>query len=189
MSNPEQHADAEDRPEDEANDTVADHDEPTPEGDEAPDVQAQLEDAQATAQRHFDDLLRVRAEMENLRKRNLREVEKARKFGIERFATDLLLVSDSLEQGLAATDDSSVGQLREGMELTLKMLDKVLKDHGIEVIDPLNQPFDPELHEAMSMVPGGAEHEPDTVMTVVQKGYLLNERLIRPARVVVAKAS
>ena len=156
--------------------------------DAAVDLQTQLDEAQAQAQNHWDALLRLRAEMENLRKRNTREVEKARRFGIERFATDLLLVADSLEQGLAAaTTEPTVDQLIEGMKLTLKMLGKVMTDHGIQVIDPEGEAFDPELHEAMSMIPATEGQPANTVLNVVQRGYLLNERLIRPARVIVAK--
>jgi molecular chaperone GrpE len=131
------------------------------------------------------------AEMENLRKRAQRDVEQARKFAVERFAGELLNVRDSLEMGLAAASEAQgedqVTRLREGKEMTLKQLDGVFEKFGLEVIDPVGDVFNPELHEAMAMQPS-ADHKPDTVISVVQKGYLLNGRLLRPARVLVARA-
>lgn len=172
------------------NDTTKDIEtdvEPTPAA-QAEDA-AQSEEALNKAQQHYEEMLRARAELENLRRRGEREMEKARKFALERFMRDLLEVRDSLERGLEASgdDSASVASLREGQELTFRLLDQALKSNGLEVIDPEGQPFDPERHEAMSLLPT-SEHEPDTVVSVVQKGFVLHERLLRPARVIVAKA-
>lgn len=148
----------------------------------------QLEEAQAQAQEHFDKALRTQAEMENLRKRTARDVENARKYALEKFAGELLAVRDSLEMGLdAARGETDVEKIREGTELTLKMLVQVMEKFGVEAVDPQGQRFDPDRHQAMSMQPN-AELEPNTVMAVLQKGYLLNDRLLRPAMVVVSKA-
>ena len=132
-----------------------------------------------------DVLLRERAEIENQRKRLQRDVEQARKFANERLLGDLLPVFDGLEHGLLA-DTTDTAALREGMDLTLKALTKVGEGNGLKVIDPLGQPFNPELHQAMTMVdaPGKA---PNTVVAVMQKGYVLNDRLLRPALVAIAK--
>ncbi len=148
---------------------------------------AQLEQAQRRMQSAEERALRLQAEMDNLRKRTLREVENAHKFGTEKLLSELLPVVDSLELGLGAAegDKSEVVAMREGMELTLKMLRAALEKFGIEVIDPAGQPFDPESHQAISMQPGTGAPS-NTVLTVVQKGYRLNGRLLRPAMVVVA---
>lgn len=184
-------AEAEDR----AEETAGEQDEEAPAGqaDEgAAGVEEtagdELAEARARAEENWEALLRTRAEMENLRKRNARDLEQTRKFALERFVKDLLPVVDSLEQGLqAAREQGGVEKLVEGNELTLKMFGKVLSDHGVEEIDPRGEKFDPAIHEAMTMQPS-EEHEPETVMMVLQKGYLLNGRLVRPARVVVASA-
>jgi molecular chaperone GrpE len=131
-----------------------------------------------------EDYLRLAAEMENLRKRSAREAASARQFAIERFAGELLGVVDSLEMGLAAAG-ASAEALREGSEATLRQLVSALEKHGVGVVDPEGEPFDPQQHEAMTMQPSESA-EPGSVMTVVQKGYTLNGRLLRPARVVVA---
>ena len=148
-----------------------------------------LEDARARADEHWDQVLRLQAELDNLRKRQQRELENAHKYALERFVQELLPVKDSLEMGLAAgreLEDENSAKLCEGTELTLKMLQTALEKFGVQEIEPEGQPFDPELHQAMSAVPSeGAE--PNTVLNVMQKGYLLNDRLIRPAMVVVAK--
>ena len=137
--------------------------------------------------KHREAMLRMQAEMENLRKRLARDAEKSRKFALERIMKDLLQVRDSMERGLEMADESAtVESLREGQELTLKMLAKVLQDHDLEVIDPAGQPFDPEWHEAMTVMPS-AELDENTVVEVLQKGYRLHDRLIRPARVVVSR--
>ena len=132
-------------------------------------------------------LLRERAEIENQRKRLQRDLEQARKFANEKLLGDLLPVFDSLERGLTVVN-ADTAALREGMDLTLKALGKVGEASGLKVVDPLGQPFNPELHQAMSMVdaPGTA---PNTVVAVMQKGYVLNERLLRPALVAIAKPS
>ncbi len=152
----------------------------------ADSLEAQLEAAQAKATENWEQYLRAVAEMDNLRRRTARDLENAHKFGIEKFVTELLPVMDSMSLGLAA-EDASAESLREGMELTMSMLHKMMEKLGIEEIDPLNEKFDPEKHQAMSMQPS-ADVEPNTVIAVMQKGYLLNGRLIRPAMVMVSKA-
>ena len=152
----------------------------------ADSLEAQLEAAQAKAAENWDNLLRAKAEMDNLRRRNAKDVENAHKYGIEKFVNELLPVMDSMSLGLAA-EDASAESLREGMELTMNMLVKMMENLGIEEIDPMNEKFDDEKHQAMSMQPN-ADVEPNTVIAVMQKGYSLNERLIRPAMVMVSKA-
>ena len=152
----------------------------------ADSLEAQLEAAQAKAAENWDNLLRAKAEMDNLRRRNAKDVENAHKYGIEKFVNELLPVMDSMSLGLAA-EDASAESLREGMELTMNMLVKMMENLGIEEIDPMNEKFDAEKHQAMSMQPN-ADVEPNTVIAVMQKGYSLNERLIRPAMVMVSKA-
>jgi molecular chaperone GrpE len=152
-----------------------------------PSLEEALSAAEQELARHRDAMLRMQAEMENLRKRLLRDVERSRKFALERIMKDLLDVRDSMERGLEAADESAtVESLREGQQLTLRMLTKVLEDHDLEVIDPKGQPFDPELHEAMTVMPAGDVDE-NTVIEVLQKGFRLHDRLIRPARVVVSR--
>jgi molecular chaperone GrpE len=125
--------------------------------------------------------------MENLRKRMSRDLDRSRKLALEGIMNDLLPVRDSLERGLeAAEEGGTMEALREGKALTMRMLGKVMSDHGLEVIDPRGEAFNPELHEALSMLPSD-EHPANTVMDVIQKGYRLHERLIRPARVVVSR--
>ena len=156
-----------------------------PDGEE---LRLLLEDARAKADEHWDLVLRTNAEMENLRKRQQRELDAARKFALENFVSELLQVRDSLELGVqAATDPSAdVNSLREGSELTLKLLNDVMSKFGVEQIHPEGEPFDPELHQAMSMVPRD-DVPPNTVVTVVQRGYTLNGRLVRPAMVMVSQ--
>ena len=132
-------------------------------------------------------MLRERAELDNQRKRLRRDLEQARRFANEKLLADLLPVLDNLERGLAV-DRSDVAGLRSGVELTMRELARVIDSHGLKVVDPVGQPFDPERHQAMSMVPS-AEHAPGTVVAVMQKGYVLNDRLLRPALVAVAKAT
>ena len=141
--------------------------------------------AEAKAEENWDRYLRAAAELENVRKRAARDIENAHKFGLERFGKELLAVRDTLEMGLAAADGASVESLIEGKEATLKLLTTVLQQFGIEEVDPAGEPFDPELHEAISMQPS-EDVEPGSVVTVVQKGYTLNGRLLRPAMVIVA---
>jgi molecular chaperone GrpE len=149
-----------------------------------------LEDARAKADEHWNQLLRANAELENTRRRAKQDVENAHKYALEKFALELLPVKDSLEMGLAAVSaeaNESVTQLKEGTELTLKMLAAAMEKFGISEVDPNGEAFDPAVHQAMSMQES-ADHAPNTVMAVMQKGYQLNDRLIRPAMVVVAKA-
>ena len=149
-----------------------------------------LEDARAKADEHWEMVIRARAESENLKKRHSRELENAHKFAIEKFVNELLPVRDSMELGLTAAQDESadVTKLVEGTELTLKLLTDVMGKFGIEEINPVGEPFNPEFHQAMAMQPS-SDVEPNTVLTVVQKGYTLNERLVRPAMVMVSQAA
>ncbi len=143
---------------------------------------------EAKADDHWARYLRTAAEMENVRKRAQRDVEKAHKFGLEKFAGDVLGVRDSIAMGLdAAKDQATVEALIEGSEMTLKLLEQVLARHGVTEINPAGQPFDPEWHEALAMI-DSPEAEPNTVVQVVQTGYEINGRLLRAARVMVAKA-
>lgn len=149
-------------------------------------LRAALLEAEAAAEENWNKYLRSVAELENMRKRAVREAENARKFGVERFAAELLAVVDSLEMGLEAGPAASAEALLEGKAATLKLLHSAMDKAGITVIDPVGEPFNPQLHEAMSMQPSDTA-EPDSVLAVVQKGYELNGRLLRPARVIVAK--
>ena len=151
-------------------------------------LQRELDQALAKADEHWKLYLGAHAEMENLRKRAEREVQNAHKFALERFFGELLPVRDSLELGLAAASDAvDIAKLREGVELTLKQLTTAMEKFGAREVDPLGAKFDPGQQEAMAMLPTD-QAEPNTVVQVVQKGYLLNERLIRPAKVIVAQA-
>jgi molecular chaperone GrpE len=137
-----------------------------------------------------EQLLRVQAEMQNVRRRAERDVENAHKFALEKFATELLSVVDNLERALSAinTEDESQKSVAEGIELTLKTFIDVLAKFNVEAVEPEGQPFDADLHQAVSTVPN-SEVEPNTVIDVFQKGYTLNGRLIRPAMVVVSKTA
>ncbi len=154
----------------------------------APDLETELQEARNEAASHLDDFLRARAELDNLRKRSARDIENAHKVGLERFMTELLPVKDSVELGLNAADgaEADADKLREGLELTLKLFDAASEKFGLQEVNPEGQSFDPEYHQAMSMQEV-AGVEPGTVVTVVQKGYLLRDRLLRPAMVIVAK--
>lgn len=149
------------------------------------DLEARVLELEQQLGQMRDEQLRERADLENQRRRLIRDVEQARKFANEKLLGDLLPVIDSLEAGLAAS--GSLDKLREGIELTLRQLLRVAETNGLAAIDPAGHAFDPEKHQAMSMVeaPGSA---PGSVVQVYQKGYSLNERLIRPALVVVAKS-
>ncbi len=153
--------------------------------DDADSLAAQLQAARAELTQLREDSLRERAELENQRKRMARDIDMARKFANERVLGDLLPVIDSLEAGLTIQADTAQ-HLREGMELTLRQLLKVVTDNGLVAIDPAGKAFNPEQHQAMSMVES-AGHAPGDVVQVYQKGWLLNDRLLRPALVVVAK--
>ncbi|MES9869316.1 MAG: nucleotide exchange factor GrpE [Sedimenticola sp.] len=157
--------------------------------DNGEDLRLLLEDARAKADEHWDQLVRARAESENQRKRHERELENAHKFALERFVSELLAVRDSMELGLGAAQDGSadVEKLIEGTELTLKLLSDVMERFEVEQIDPVGEPFNPEFHQAMSIQPR-EDVPPNTVVTVVQKGYTLNGRLVRPAMVMVSQA-
>ncbi len=153
--------------------------------DEADAAQARIAELEGLVVALREEQLRERAELENQRKRMARDVEQARRFANERVLGDLLPVLDALERGLEATAADAL-RLREGTELTLKQLSKVIGDHGMEAVDPLGQAFDPEKHQAMSLV--DAPQQPaNCVVQVLQKGYLLHGRLLRPALVAVAK--
>jgi len=152
-------------------------------------LQLLLAEAQQQAAANLDKAIRVQAEMENLKKRVQKDLDDERKYGLAKFAKELLSVMDSLELGLRAAvgDSPEVVKLREGSELTFKQFESVFAKFNIEAIDPTGQPFNPELHQAMSMQVSPTA-EPGTVITSFQKGYILNGRLLRPAMVVVAKA-
>lgn len=173
--------------------TVVETDSETVDAAEAPsdaDLRLMLEDARSKADDHWDQLMRTRAEMDNLRKRQERELENAHKYALERFVGELLPVMDSMELGLnAALDESAnVEKLREGTELTLKLLSGVMEKFDVVQINPEGEPFNPELHQAMTMQPRD-DVPPNTVVAVVQKGYTLNGRLVRPAMVMVSQAA
>ena len=167
---------------------VEPHEELAPVEQDAAALASELKSAQKLAEEHWDTVLRTRAELDNMRKRSQREVENAHKYGLERVMDELLPVLDSLELGLSAARDENVevAKVREGIELTLKMLFSATGKFGLKEVDPLGEAFDPEYHQAIT-VQEAAGRDPGTVTTVVQKGYLLNDRLIRPAMVIVAQ--
>lgn len=152
------------------------------------DLNAALDELKEEAEKSRNQMLRAMAEMENMRRIAQRDVSKAHKYALEKFVRELLPVIDSLEGGLGAAEQDSeeMKPLREGMQLTYKMFLGVVSKFGVEQLDPHEQPFDPEQHEAVSMQPS-EDFKPNTVLMVVQKGYVLNERVIRPARVIVSK--
>ena len=152
--------------------------------DQPADPETALAEAQAKADENWERYMRAAAETENVRKRATRDVENAHKFALERFGKELLAVRDTLEMGLAA-DGASIESLLEGSNATLKLLGATMERFGIVQVDPEGEPFDPEFHEAISMQPS-EDVEPGSVVTVVQKGYTLNGRLLRPAMVIVA---
>jgi molecular chaperone GrpE len=150
-------------------------------------LQAELEAARARADDYWNKLVRTQAEMENLRKRSARELEQAHRYAVERFATELLAVKDSLEMGVdAASNEIEPEKLREGTELTLRMLVRAMEKFNIEEINPQDQPFDPARHQAMT-TQENSQLPPNTVVAVLQKGYAIGERLLRPAMVIVSK--
>lgn len=160
------------------------HAEPTGNAGAAPDDT--IEGLRREVEENWNKYLRAAAELDNFRKRSAREVEAARKFGAERLAQALLPVRDSLEAGLGAAGNTDAVTLIEGLRATLRLLDDAFAAAGIREIAPSGQPFDPSKHEALSLLPA-AGVEPYTVLEVVQKGYELNERLLRAAKVVVAR--
>lgn len=175
--------------------TVDTHDEasagaeqPQPDAAYVAELEQQLSDATNRAQAEKDNALRALAEMENLRRRAAQDVEKAQKFALEKFAGELLPVIDSLERALEHTDKESDAfqAVYEGVELTLKSLLSTVEKFGVLQIDPAGAPFDPNKHQAMSMVESN-EVAPNSVVAVMMKGYELNGRILRPAMVMVAK--
>ena len=176
-----------DRPEDAAEqsdkpETVEDHQEDVEQDEES---EVTLEELQARANENWDRYLRAAAETENVRKRASRDVEHARRYALEAFAKEMLTVRDSFEMGIEAAETADTASLVEGSAATLKLLTTTLERFGISEVDPIGEPFDPELHAAISMQPS-ADAEPGSVLLVAQKGYALNGRLLRPAMVVVA---
>lgn len=153
------------------------------------ELQSALEKALTKAEENWNLYLSARADMENIRKRGERDLQNAHKFALKDFVDTLLPVKDSLEMGIAAANETpDVDKLREGSELTLKLLIGAMEKFGVQEIDPLGAKFNPQLHEAMAMQPSTTA-EPNTVLQVIQKGYTLNERLIRPAMVIVARGA
>ena len=151
------------------------------------DLRVKLTILQDESKLNLDKAVRAQAEMENLRKRTVRDIENAHKYALEKFVQELLPVIDSLELGLSASAEvENVDDLRKGMDLTLEMIKKVMEKFGIAIVEAQGQKFNPELHEAVSTQEAG-EYKPGEVVAVMQKGYTLNDRLIRPAMVVVAK--
>ena len=147
-------------------------------------LEGQLEQAHAKVDENWDTVLRLKADLENLRRRNEKQVEDAHKFAAKKFIEELLPVADSMEMGLAAEGD--VAQIKEGVALTKKVFDSAMEKFGLAAVEPLGDKFDPELHQAMAMQPS-EEFEEGHVSAVMQKGYVLNGRLVRPAMVMVVK--
>lgn len=158
---------------------------PLAEKEITPSLEEMLRQAELNAQEHHDAWLRAKAETENVRRRALEDVEKARKFAMDKFAGDLLAVKDSLEAALGTGDTASVESLKSGVELTLKQLVSAFDKNNINEINPIGDKLDPNYHQAIGMVDG--EGEANTVAQVLQKGYALNERILRPALVMVTK--
>jgi molecular chaperone GrpE len=156
-----------------------------PPGDQLAELRAALEKAEATGTENWNRYLRAVAELDNVRKRASRDVEAARRSGVEKLAAELLGIVDSLEMGLETAGTATADSLLAGKQATLRLLKSAFDKFGIELLDPVGHPFDPQLHEAMSMQPS-ATAEPGTVLVVLQKGYRLGDRLLRPARVIVA---
>ena len=180
-----------DNEEDLTNQSVLDPDEAGTEAesdDPIERLESELHAAQIAAVEARQDMLRMQADMDNLRKRLVREHEKSRLRTLERFMNDLLPVRDSLERGLEAASDpsASVETLTEGKQLIMKMLTEAMGDHGLKTIDPTGEAFDPEKHEAMTMLPSD-QFDENTILDVIEKGYQLHDRLIRPAKVVVSR--
>lgn len=153
---------------------------------------SEVEALKAQVQEFQEQMLRSQAEMQNVRRRAEIDVEKAHKFALEKFVKELLPVADSLEKAVESTEGHEesgelVASIREGVEMTLNLFMSSLKKFNVEQLNPVGEPFDPQQHEAMSMVPA-PDAEPNSVVAVVQKGYLLNGRVVRPAMVMVAKS-
>ncbi|HEA26364.1 MAG TPA: nucleotide exchange factor GrpE [Ectothiorhodospiraceae bacterium] len=161
------------------------------EGEQKPeDLHLLLEDARTKADEHWDQVLRLQAELENVRRRAAKDVESAHKFGLEKFVKELLPIIDSLQMGLEASqnsDDEALHKLQEGTEMTINMFINGMARFNVQAVGKIGDKFNPEFHQAMTMQESN-EHDPDTVMMVMQKGYVMNGRLIRPAMVMVSKA-
>lgn len=158
------------------------------ETDDDESLESQLESAQRTTKEYWDQMMRLRAEIENNRKRAERDIENAHKYALKTLIENLLPIIDSMEMGqnAAVADNATLESIREGSALTMNMFVQVLEKNGLQQIDPLGEKFDPERHQAISMIEAdGAES--NSVIEVMQKGFLLNDRLVRPAMVVVAK--
>jgi len=156
--------------------------------DHVPDLQVKLEEALAKSGEYYDQMLRTKAELDNVRKRSQREVESAHKYAIEKFINELLPVIDSMELGQQAAETATeIEQIKEGVVMTLNMFSSLLEKFDIEKINPEGDNFDPEFHQAMS-IQETADAAPNSVIAVMQKGYSIAGRLLRPAMVVVAKA-
>ena len=160
------------------------------ESDDVVQLKEKLQKAEDKAASHWEEVLRSRAELENTRRRLERDVENAHKYAVEKFLQDLLPVIDSLEMGINAAKETSadIEKVKEGTELTLKMLNDCTQKFGIQPLNPVGESFNPEYHQAMSIAEDD-KHPPNTVIAVMQKGYILNGRLVRPAMVVVSKAA
>lgn len=154
---------------------------------EAERLQQALEASEERAKNHWDQYLRAVAELDNVRKRAARDIEAASRYGLERLVSELLPVRDSLEQAVQSASKADVRTLVEGQAATLQLLARALEKHGVRVVDPQGEPFDPARHEAM-MAQDSATAEPNSVLQVIQPGYELNGRLLRPARVIVSRA-
>jgi molecular chaperone GrpE len=161
---------------------------PAPEGAVMPSVEEMLQNAELKAAEHHDAWLRAKAETENVRRRALEDIGKAGKFAVEKFSGEMLAVKDSLEAALAS-ENQSAEHIKAGVEVTLKQLIAAFEKSGLAEINPLGEKFDPHLHQAISQIEApDASTEANTVLTVLQKGYALHGRVIRPALVVVSKA-
>lgn len=152
-------------------------------------LQEALDEASSQASENWDKFMRSQAEVDNILKRTKRDMENAHKYALEKFVNELLPVRDSLEMGLDHAENEAVDavKLKEGSELTLRILVQTMEKFNVSQIDPVGEIFDPAMHEAMTMVPSN-DVAPNSILEVIQKGYVLNERLIRPARVIVARA-
>ena len=170
------------------NETPPQEQEPAPanaQTETMPSLEEMLKAAELKAQEHYDAWMYAKAEGENIRRRAQEDISKAQKFAVERFSNEMLAVMDSLQAGLAVQTEN-VESFKSGMELTLKQLASVFEKFHIKEINPVGEKLDPHKHQAIGMVE--SEQEPNTVVTVMQKGYMLNDRVLRPALVMVAKA-
>lgn len=158
-----------------------------PEGPEAriADLEARLAAAQSESEKSREEWLRAKADTENVRRRGQEDVSKAHRFGLEGFAAELLAVKDSLDAALAV-ENTSVESMKQGVQLTARQLDSAFEKFAIKVISPEGEKFDPHRHQAISLVE--SDQEPGSVVTVLQKGFLIHDRVLRPALVMVAKA-